>query len=57
MADTVEVVQAFETYGFTLDNDDVANTCLAMCRSSKISADDLAISWDAFFSSAATAGP
>lgn len=52
MADVVEVSQAFETYGFTLDaNDDVAQQCLALCRQFKASADDVAISWDAFYSS------
>jgi hypothetical protein len=51
MADVVEVAQAFETYGFTLDDSEVAAQCLAICRQFQSSADDLAISWDAFYSS------
>lgn len=50
-ADVVEVARAFETQGFPLESDDVASQCLAICRQFGASADDLALSWDQFYSS------
>ena len=56
MADVIDVSRAFETYGFALGDDadgkDVAAECLAMCRAHGATADDLAIAYDTFFSSA-----
>ena len=52
MANAVEVSRAFETYGFSLNpDDDVAAQCLALCRQFNASADEVAVSWDAFYSS------
>ena len=45
MADVVEISQAFDQYGFAIGNDEVAAECLAMCRTFRTTADDLAISW------------
>ena len=52
MADVVEVAQAFQTYGYDLsDASEEAKQCLAICRQFGESADELALSWDAFRSS------
>ena len=50
MADVAEVATAFSDQGFAFgDDDDVAQQCLAMCRQFNASAFDLALSWDAYY--------
>ena len=50
MADVMEVAAAFKSQGFEFgEGDDVAEECLAMCHHFQASPEDVATSWDSYY--------